>query len=85
MVIPGVSDFVLTFGKLQGFVAILRGISADRTILIYLVHGDDNDFGKTPVCKECIWEVGRNNEDEAMCRITQDGSVRYCFTWDDDV
>ncbi|RID54339.1 hypothetical protein BRARA_G01668 [Brassica rapa] len=37
------------------------------------------------ICKECIWEVGRNNEDEAMCRITQDGSVRYCFTWDDDV
>ncbi|WZZ66283.1 hypothetical protein YC2023_077653 [Brassica napus] len=34
---------------------------------------------------ECIWEVGRNNEDEAMCRITQDGSVRYCLTWDDDV
>nr|VDC99254.1 unnamed protein product [Brassica rapa] len=32
-----------------------------------------------------IWETTRNNEDEAMCRITQDGSVRYCFTWDDDV
>ena len=43
------------------------------------------ESGKTPVCKECIWEVGRNNEDEAMCRITQDGSVRYCLTWDDDV
>lgn len=51
---------------------------------IFKVSRDDNPFGRTPVCKECIWEVGKNDE-YPMCRINHDGESPYCFKWDDNL
>ncbi|CAH8352985.1 unnamed protein product [Eruca vesicaria subsp. sativa] len=51
---------------------------------IFDVWRDDNEFGQTPVCSVCIWEVGRNNKDKAMCRIPRDGANPYCFKWDNN-
>ncbi|KAL1207971.1 putative S-protein [Cardamine amara subsp. amara] len=49
---------------------------------IFKVSRDDKEFGHIPVCKECIWEVGKHDK-LPMCRILRDGSVPYCFHWDD--
>ncbi|ESQ44882.1 hypothetical protein EUTSA_v10010926mg [Eutrema salsugineum] len=51
---------------------------------IFKVSRDDTPSGSTPVCKECIWEVGSYSTSlKPMCRINRDGSLPYCFDWDD--
>ncbi|CAF2190403.1 hypothetical protein BRARA_G02759 [Brassica rapa] len=50
---------------------------------IFNVWRDDNDFGKFPACSDCIWDVGRDEKDQAMCRLSEDSSDPYCFPWDD--
>ncbi|VVB05793.1 unnamed protein product [Arabis nemorensis] len=47
---------------------------------IFKVSRDDNPLGKFRVCKECIWDVGRDYE-YPMCRTFRDGSGAYCFAW----
>ncbi|KAL1207967.1 putative S-protein [Cardamine amara subsp. amara] len=54
----------------------------DHYFDIFKVSRDDNPFGKTPVCKECIWDV-RSNKEFPMCRLNRDGSYPYCFKWED--
>ncbi|KAJ0246902.1 S-protein [Hirschfeldia incana] len=53
---------------------------------IFTVARDDTPSGKTPVCRECTWEVGKEWKDgkTPMCRVDGDGRTRYCFEWDDD-
>ncbi|XP_009110847.1 S-protein homolog 5-like [Brassica rapa] len=53
---------------------------------IFTVARDDTPSGETPVCRECIWEVGKESigEKTPMCRVDRDGYTRYCFEWDDE-
>ncbi|CAN7036028.1 unnamed protein product [Brassica rapa subsp. trilocularis] len=53
---------------------------------IFTVARDDTPSGETPVCRECIWEVGKESigEKTPMCRVDGDGYTRYCFEWDDE-
>ncbi|KAL0651072.1 hypothetical protein Bca4012_093763 [Brassica carinata] len=53
---------------------------------IFTVARDDTPSGETPLCRECIWEVGKESKDEKtpMCRVDGDGYTRYCFEWDDE-
>ncbi|KAL1207968.1 putative S-protein [Cardamine amara subsp. amara] len=53
----------------------------DHYFDIFLVSRDDNPFGKTPACTECIWDVGRDKV-YPMCRKNPGGSESYCFKWD---
>ncbi|KAL9295071.1 putative plant self-incompatibility S1 [Arabidopsis thaliana] len=51
---------------------------------IFKVYRDDNPDGRFPVCKECIWEVGKYGDNGHICRIVRDGKhLSYCFKWED--
>ncbi|KAL9295072.1 putative plant self-incompatibility S1 [Arabidopsis thaliana] len=51
---------------------------------IFKVYRDDNPDGRFPVCKECIWEVGKYGDNGHICRIVRDGRhLPYCFKWED--
>lgn len=49
---------------------------------VFKVSRDDDPFGTYPVCKECIWEVGRYKV-SPMCRVNRDKTEPYCFPWED--
>ncbi|KAG7565770.1 Plant self-incompatibility S1 [Arabidopsis suecica] len=50
---------------------------------IFKVSRDDSAFGQIPVCKECIWEVGKDDENP-ICRIPREKENNpYCFKWED--
>ncbi|KAG7565771.1 Plant self-incompatibility S1 [Arabidopsis suecica] len=50
---------------------------------IFKVSRDDSPFGHFPVCKECIWEVGKDDENP-ICRIVREkGYLPWCFKWED--
>ncbi|KAL9293758.1 putative plant self-incompatibility S1 [Arabidopsis thaliana] len=45
---------------------------------------DDNPTGHFPVCKECIWEVGKYGDNGHICRIVREGGyLPFCFKWED--
>ncbi|XP_019102286.1 PREDICTED: uncharacterized protein LOC109133484 [Camelina sativa] len=50
---------------------------------IFKVSRDDHVHGKFLVCKECIWEVGRDDKNP-ICRIPRSEKDKpYCFKWED--
>ncbi|CAF2266690.1 hypothetical protein BRARA_D00382 [Brassica rapa] len=53
---------------------------------IFKVSRDDTQFGKVPICKECIWEVRKESRDgkSSICRINRNGYPHYCFGWDNE-
>ncbi|CAG7902810.1 unnamed protein product [Brassica rapa] len=45
---------------------------------------DDDEFAKYPACDKCLWQVRRQDGDEAICRIGARGTDPYCFPWLDN-
>ncbi|XP_019101081.1 PREDICTED: uncharacterized protein LOC104788933 [Camelina sativa] len=51
---------------------------------IFKTSRDDKEFGDPPVCKECIWDVGRSIKNP-VCRVPRDPKDGpYCFKWEDN-
>lgn len=60
------------------------GIGESHEFNIFTVARDDDNFGDYEVCKVCIWEVGRDDKEKAMCRVNRDDLKHpVCFPWDD--